>query len=472
MSKRYAIIDVETTGGRANRDKITEIAIVLHDGQKIIETWSTLLNPECYIPYGITELTGISQEMVQNAPKFYEVARKIVEMTQGAIFVAHNVRFDYSFLREEFSRLGYTYSRRQLCTVRLSRKAFPGLGSYSLENLIQHFNIKVNNRHRALDDSLATAQVFEKILRKEGGIEKVDELVNLGIKESALPKNLTLEKLHALPEECGVYYFHDEQGNLVYVGKSINIKKRVAEHFSNVTDKAQKLQQHVHDVSYEVTGSELIALLLESHEIKYHRPYINRAQRSRNFPYVIHTFLNEEGYRCFDIAKPLASERKHLTIISEYPKAGNAKGHLLAMLKDYELCSRLCSFEKGKGVCFNYHLKKCHGACGGHEDVDAYNERAEQAMERLSTVFEHDFFILDRGRTAQERSIVLIENGEYKGFGYIDIEDGFNNFDFLRDTIQTYSSNPEVKKIIRRYLAESKTAKTIPIPQKKEVYWE
>ncbi len=146
--KQYTIIDIETTGGRASRDKITEIAIIVHDGEKIIETYETLINPECYIPYGITQLTGISQDMVAEAPKFYEVAKKIVELTEGRVFVAHNVRFDYTFIREEYQRLGFTFSRRQLCTVRLSRQAFPGLSSYSLENLIRHFQIDVDARHR------------------------------------------------------------------------------------------------------------------------------------------------------------------------------------------------------------------------------------------------------------------------------------------------------------------------------------
>ena len=169
MSKTYAIVDIETTGGKATRHRITEIAIVLHDGKKILDQWETLINPECYIPHGITELTGITQEMVQDAPKFYEVAKTIVEKTEKAIFVAHNVRFDYGFLREEFKRLGYTFSRRQLCTVRLSRKAFPGLRSYSLGKLIKHFGIKVNDRHRAMADTLATVELFEKILRQEEG---------------------------------------------------------------------------------------------------------------------------------------------------------------------------------------------------------------------------------------------------------------------------------------------------------------
>ncbi|MFT5385949.1 MAG: DNA polymerase-3 subunit epsilon, partial [Saprospiraceae bacterium] len=229
--KIYAVVDIETTGGRAHADKITEIAVVRHDGENILDTYQTLVNPEMAIPYNITQITGITQDMVADAPKFFEVAKKVVEMTDDAIFVAHNVRFDYNFLQQEFRRLGYSFTKRQLCTVRLSRQAFPGLPSYSLGNLIKYFNIKVNDRHRAYDDAIASAKLLEMALNQDGSEDKISQLVDLGIKESQLPQNITLEKLHDLPEECGVYYFHDKAGDLVYIGKSINIKKRVMEHF-------------------------------------------------------------------------------------------------------------------------------------------------------------------------------------------------------------------------------------------------
>ncbi|HFB99298.1 MAG TPA: DNA polymerase III subunit epsilon, partial [Phaeodactylibacter sp.] len=309
MKKKYAIIDIETTGGRADRDKITEIAIVIHDGKKIIDQWESLINPERSIPYNITQITGITDGMVEDAPKFFEVAKKVVEMTEGCIFVAHNVRFDYGFIREEFRRLGFTYMRKQLCTVRLSRKAFPGLRSYALGNLINHFGIKVNARHRAMADTAATVEILEMIFQKEKSEEQVLDLINLGVKESKLPINITLEKLHELPEATGVYYFHDKNGTVIYVGKSINIKKRVVEHFTAKTDKAYKLQQYVDDISYEITGSELVALLFESNEIKRLLPSINKAQRRRFFPYVLFEYENQNGYRCLSYAKVKAKDR-------------------------------------------------------------------------------------------------------------------------------------------------------------------
>ncbi len=460
MNKRYAIVDIETTGGKASRDKITEIAIVLFDGAEIIDRWETLINPECYIPYGITQLTGITQEMVEDAPKFYEIAKIVIEKTENAIFVAHNVRFDYSFLREEFKRLGYTFTRKQLCTVRLTKRAFPNLRSYGLDNLIRHFNIKVEQRHRAMGDVMATIEVLQHILAKEQGKEQIKELVNLGIKESLLPHNISLERLHELPEECGVYYFHDAEGRLAYIGKSKNIKKRVAEHFSKITEKAKKLQRVVYDISYEVTGSELVALLHESHEIKIHRPYINRAQRNRCFPYVLHTYLDENDYQCFGIAKPTVAERKKLNIISEYPKQSNAKSHLNRAVRNFELCGKLCDVENtinGK-VCFQYHLKQCKGACGGLESKEEYNQRAGLALQYLKNIFERDFVVVDEGRHKLERAVVLVEKGEYAGFGYVDLENGITDPYQLKEAVSsTFESNPEVKRIIRRFVYEKKS---------------
>ena len=461
MEKHYAIVDIETTGGRAVRDKITEIAIVLHDGQKIVDKFETLLNPETTIPYGITELTGITQEMVAGAPKFYEVAKKIVEMTEGAIFVAHNVRFDYTFLREEFKRLGYTFSCKQLCTVRLARKAFPGLPSYSLSNLIRHFDIKIENRHRAMGDVLATVELFETILELENSGENVNELINLGIKESLLPKNLSMEKLHALPEECGVYYFHDETGAVAYVGKSINIKKRVAQHFSKKTVKAAKLQQYVHDITFEITGSELIALLLESHEIKKLRPHINRAQRMQQFPYLIHSFKNEQGYLCLEVEKPNARKRRTLNVVAEYPKVRSAREHLKSARDTFDLCARHCHLEKGTGPCFDYHLKRCQGACIGVEPPDEYNLRAEQAIEMLSILLDQNFFLIDKGRSEEERGVVLVEGGEYRGFGYANLEEMNGNLETLKDVIRSFESNPDTKRIVRRFFMDNSKVKVI-----------
>ena len=452
MKKKYAIIDIETTGGRPDTEKITEIAIVLHDGEKVIDEWETLLNPERSIPYNITQITGITNEMVEDAPKFFEVAKKIVEMTEGAIFVAHNVRFDYGFIREEFRRLGFTYMRKQLCTVRMSRQAFPGLRSYSLGNLISHFGISVNDRHRAMADTKATVELLEKIFEKETSEEQILEMVNLGVKESKLPNNLTLEKLHAIPEETGVYYFHDPEGDIVYVGKSINIKKRVMEHFTAKTQKAAALQKYVYDISYEVTGSELVALLFESHEIKRLLPPINKAQRRKIFPYVIFNYQNDIGYECLAVAKVKAREKVKLNVLREFPNLNSAKGKLRGLIEDYELCQNYCNTDNTGSPCFYYHLHKCHGACVGKEAPEDYNKRVAQIIDAVKIDFEENFFIIDIGRNIEEKSVILVEDGQYKGFGYVDLEEANGGVDVLRDAIKSYAHHPEIAKMIHSFL--------------------
>lgn len=460
--KIYAIVDIETTGGRASRDKITEIAIVLHDGEDIIDTYETLINPECSIPYGITELTGINQEMVADAPRFYEVARKIVEMTEDCIFVAHNVRFDYGFIRAEFQRLGFSYVRKQLCTVRLSRKTIPGLGSYGLSNLIRYMGIEVDNRHRAMGDALATAELFRRIMEAQQNKTEVASMVNMGIKESKLPKNINMDYIHALPEQCGVYYMHDKEGKVVYVGKSIDIKKRIASHFAEQSTKAARLQQLVHEISYEPTGSELIALLLESHEIKRIRPQVNRAQRSQRFPWAIHYYYNDDGFICFDVIRVAAKDRAKYHLISEYPKPAIAKARLNFVLEHFELCARYCNIQKGNGACFNHHVGKCHGACAGKEDRASYNIRAQEALESLTAIFKENFFIIDKGRSEEESGVVLVSDGNYQGFGYIDKQDN-HNASTLLDAIKYYPGNPETTRIIQSFLSKHPEVKVIMI---------
>ena len=450
--KTYAVIDIETTGGRAASDRITEIAIVLHDGKEIIDQWESLINPEREIPYNITKITGITQEMVEDAPRFYEIAKKVVQMTEGAIFVAHNVRFDYGFIKEEFKRLGFTYTRKQLCTVRLSRKSFPGLRSYSLGNLIKHFKIKVNDRHRAMADTQATVTLLEHIFAKESSTEDIDVLINKGIKSSQLPKSISLEKLHGLPESCGVYYFHDQNGDIIYVGKSINIKKRIMDHFADKSEKGRKIYQGVHDITFEMTGSELVALLFESHEIKTHHPRINRAQRAKAYNYCIFMYENEAGYICLHTARITAKNKSKLQILREFPNLNASKAALNRIIEEFELCQSYCNIDHTGNACFYYHIHKCKGACIKEESPEDYNARLMQGVDRLGIEFRGNFMIVDKGRHEEERAVVLVEDGQYQGFGYADIESDQGDIETLKEVIKPYHHNPDIIRIIRQFM--------------------
>lgn len=441
----------------AKYERITEIAIVVHDGEKVVNTFSTLLNPERSIPWQITQITGITDEMVVNAPKFFEVAKQIVQLTEGKIFVAHNVNFDYSFVREEFLRLGYDFQRRQLCTVRLSRKVFPGLSSYSLSNLKKHFQIHAEKSHRALDDTLATTRLFEKILAEQEGKQNIRSLVNLGVKETKLPPNITLDRLHAVPESCGIYFFHDGQGHIIYVGKSLNIRKRLFEHFADTSSKGEKLRAGVADVSWEVTGSELVALLHESAEIKRLQPAINRAQRTRQFAGAIFAYTDLNGYRCLAAGKNTAKNAKTLELIAEYPKPDNARNYLQSLVYQHELCHRLTHLDSSEHACFHYKIKKCFGACVGEELPEDYNLRVELAVAKISRRLSGSFFFVDKGRTEDEVSIVGVKNGRYLGFGFVSKEEGDRSVEDLMECLHSSFPDPDAGRIILGFIERHPT---------------
>lgn len=456
----YAIIDVETTGGQARYERITEIAIVRHDGQRVLDTFSTLVNPERSIPWNITRITGITDEMVANAPKFYEVARQIVQITEGAIFVAHNVTFDYSFVREEFARLGFLFSRRQLCTVRLARRVFPGIASYSLSSLKQHFGIHAERSHRALDDTLATVTLFEMMLAEQNG-EKVRTFVNNGVRETKLPQNINLQRLHDVPDACGVYYLHDEAGTVIYVGKSLNIRKRLFEHFADLTPKGEKLRVGVADLSYEVTGSELVALLLESAEIKRLQPQVNRAQRIRNFNGAIFAYTNEQGYRCLLAGKRTVRNLKQFELVSDYPKMDHAKAHLQSLVRQHELCYRLTHLDSAEHACFHYAIKQCHGACVGVESAEEYNARLEQALLGLRKKLVGSYFIVENGRTAGEKAVIGVQDGRYIGYGFVETDLQLTTEDLL-ETLAPPPPDPQASRIIQGYTEGRRQVKVKP----------
>jgi len=451
-NKEYAIIDVETTGGKASRCRVTEIGIVIYDGEKVIETYETLLNPQTWIPAGITELTGITMDMVKDAPKFQEVAKRIIELTENRIFVAHNSRFDYDFVKEEFRRLGYTFTRKQLCTVRLTRKCFPGLKSYSLGNLVKHFGIRLDNHHRALADATATTELLELCLAGPKCAEEAKALINRGVSATKLPNNMTLEQITDLPEETGVYYFHDKHGQVIYVGKSINIRGRVSQHFNDRTGKGKMIARQVAEITYELTGSELVALLHESEEIKRLQPNINRAQRRNKFAYAIISKLSDDGYRCFDIVKNTAQVRKEQDVISEFPTLSRAKGRLNFVRKHLDLCGIHTKLNSGK-ICFYYHLKQCRGACCGEEEPADYNVRAEEARLHLRNVFDYDFLLFDRGRTHDEEAVVLVQEGKYRGYTFVSKEESLGVEEIV-ERVKWLESHPDTARIIQRYVSD------------------
>ncbi|MDA3942680.1 MAG: exonuclease domain-containing protein [Bacteroidetes bacterium] len=450
QEKRYAIVDVETTGLKAGQEKITEIAVVLHDGNAVLDTFSTLINPEKKIPYRITQLTGINDQMVAGAPRFYEVAKQLVEITDSAIFVGHNVSFDYRFIQAEFKSLGYDFKRQTLDTVKLSRKLIPGLPSYSLGKLCQSINIKLENRHRALGDAMATARLFEMLCGISGEPEK------LSLKGTHANLNPTV--IEKLPEAHGVYYFFDFSGKLIYVGKSVNIKSRVLQHLSNnSTRRAIEMKQNIADVDYRLTGNELVALLLESDEIKKQKPLYNRAQRRSLFNYGLYHYEDEKGYHRLRTAKTSDKQQPHYT----YATANEARAHLFMLTERFQLCQGLNGLYPGNSACFQYQIGQCKGACCGQELPETYNLRVQEALDRYH--FDHEnFLIVEEGIAADQKAVVKIQHGVYKGFGFVPVEFLSHGYELADDCITTYPDNRDVRQIIQSYMRKHPKLKIIP----------
>ncbi len=447
----YTIIDIETTGGNFNHGKITEVAIYLHDGKKVVDEFVSLINPEQFIPTYITQLTGISNQMVQEAPKFYEVAKQIVEITQGNIFVAHNAAFDYGFIKSEFAALGYAFDRETLCSVKLSRKLLPGYKSYSLGNLCEALGISNNARHRAAGDALATVALFEILLKKNGGV-MMPFAGNDFFSVKGLHPQLSIDKVRNLPSKTGVYYLYNQNADLIYIGKSKDIRQRVLTHLgSPKAQKGLKMKQEVADVDYELTGSELVALLKESAEIKQNKPLYNRAQRKNRLHFGLFTFIDRKGYIRFNMAR----NDGRVTPLSSFESIKEGMDYMFAKVNEFNLCQKLCGLFSTDGSCFQYQIKQCKGACLGEEPCETYNNRAQKLIEELKYKYD-SFLVLDKGRDMEEIAVVVVKNGIYMGFGWIEKDVGFSSMEETMDRITKYDDNQDARKLINRFLMENK----------------
>lgn len=450
----YAILDIETTGGKYNEEGITEIAIYKFDGHKIVDQFSSLINPEKPIQPFVVNLTGINNDMLRQAPKFYEVAKRIIEITDGCVVVAHNAQFDNRILTTEFDRLGYAYEKETLCTVELAKKLIPDMPSYSLGKLVRSLGIPLSDRHRAQGDAKATVALFKMLLAKDTSKEIITETVRKDPKRQLEPKLLDI--IENVPSETGVYYMHNEAGEIIYIGKSKNIKKRLMQHFTNDNKKSKKIQLEVKSVTFEKTGSELIALLKESEEIKQNKPLFNRALRRTLFTHQLNSFVDEKGYINLKIEKA-DGRKKAITTFSNYQQA---KSSLFKITEENQLCQKLTGLYDTKKQCFNYTIKECYGACIDKEPIADYNNRVNAFLEKCS--YENqNMLIIDRGREIEERSVVLIENGVYKGYGFYNLNYQINNPEILKSIINPMQNNRDAQHIIQNYLRKNSVLKTV-----------
>ncbi|MDG1871323.1 exonuclease domain-containing protein [Flavobacterium frigidarium] len=450
----YAILDIETTGGAFNEEGITEIAIYKYDGHEIVDQFISLVNPEIPIQPFVVKLTGINNSMLVSAPKFYEVAKRIIEITQDCVIVAHNADFDYRILRTEFKRLGYDFTMKTLCTVELSKKLLPEQPSHSLGKLVRALGIPMADRHRASGDALATVKLFQMLLEKDVHKEIVKDFIKLKIEKGLAPRLQDI--IRDLPNIVGVYYIYNEKGDLIYVGKSKNIKKRINQHFTGITNSSKKIQAEVFTVTYEETGSELVALLKESQEIKIHKPRYNRAQRKNIFQWALYPEVDKEGYINLKLQKADGRKKE----ITSFTSLLEGKNMLFRVTEKYHLCQKYTGLYETKTACFQYKIKECDGACIGLVSTQEYNERVKEFI-KASEFESQNMVIVDRGRTISERSAILIENGIYKGYAFYDLNYQITNMEVLKNILIPMINNRDVKNIIQSYLRKEKKPKLI-----------
>ena len=438
----FAIVDIETTGGHASANGITEIAIAIHDGQRLVDTFSTLINPQVPIPIFIQSLTGISNAMVSQAPAFDEVAASIYSLLHNKVFVAHNVNFDYSFVKHKLAAAGYNLDCNKLCTVRMARKLLPGYPSYSLGKLCRSLDIHIEERHRATGDAMATVKLFEKILANDVGGE-IKNMLKTGSKEKYLPPHLPADQVAGLPTDAGVYYFHNNKGKVIYVGKAKDLKKRVTSHFSNNKPGRQKqdFMREIHNISYQVCGSELMAFILESIEIKRLWPLYNRSLKSFQQIYALYVYEDGRGYQRLVIEK----KKKQLEPLYTFNLLVEGMSVLKQLVENFELCPRLCFIDKTPGPTLADEVRS-----------PAYNERVQSAINHLKTTLP-TFAIVEQlsvPNNNNPQGIILMEKGRFYGMGYAPANISYSLIENVKQHVTPYPESDYIRGLMYQYVSK------------------
>ncbi|MFN4914890.1 MAG: exonuclease domain-containing protein [Sphingomonadales bacterium] len=443
----FAIVDIETTGGNPLYAGITEICAVITDGAKVVQVYETLLNPGYTIPRNITALTGISQEMTEKAPVFAEIAAQLHHLLHDKIFVAHNVNFDLGFIQNEFSKAGFSFHPPKLCTVKLSRKAFPGRRSYSLGNICSNLGIGIQNRHRAGGDAFATGELFHQCLNQLGHAE-VLKMAKSTRRKITVPPALSEDEINNLPDAAGVYFFRDQNGKILYTGKANNIQKRVRQHFDVKRGKTALQLERIHKIDYQLCGNELLSLLTEAHVIHTYWPEWNVSGKHVGNRYAIYRFPTQSGYQRLQTEK----FRKGSLSGIPFPRFRDAKQILGKMLHEYDICPVLA---RSHGRCY---VPGCYCENPSDKSIATHNQRVEEAMMNLQEQ-KNRLLVKGEGRKTGEKALILIENGAVAGWGFADEHKSEKE---LISCIEPKPDIPETRAIIAGFLRQAKTENKIP----------
>lgn len=454
----YAIIDVETTGGSPKRERIIEIAIVKSNGEKIIDSYQTLINPEKNIPPFVSNLTGISNEMVEQAPLFEEVSKQIDAFTKGCVIVAHNAHFDYGFIKNEFRYIGEYYQRDRICTVKLTQRALPGLEGYSLGKLAEHFSIEHKDKHRAFGDAEATARLLHILLR-DANPQILAQFMHRGYIHHPPEIKIPEKRILAVPDETGVLMFHDSAGKILYIMKSHDLYTRITDmlfYFNPDTHKGNMLKKAT-DISFTITGSEILAQILEIQHIYKNRPSYNKKTYGLNLV-EMQTDKDKYGYYNIHLARSSKITNKGLYFSNFY----EANSQIGSLVKLHKLCPILCTREtNANGSCEYFEKKLCMGACVNQEEQVTYNKRVERAMKKLKYK-KPNFILIDEGPNIESKTAFLIQNNKCLGYAVFDKEAIPETPEMLADQITPILKHPVIDQKIRMFIQKKKYEKLIP----------
>jgi len=455
---KFAITDIETTGSGIKGNRITEICIIIVQNGKVIDEYTSLVNPSQAIPLYIETLTGINDEMVHDAPPFSEIADEVEKITKDCIFVAHNVNFDYNIVRAEFTNLDRDYKRKRLCTVRLAKKLIPGLFSYSLGNICTSINIPHLDRHRAKGDCEATVTLFQRCLSLDPEFEVINQLLNQKTAASYLPPNFKSSDFEKLPVTTGVYFFKDKDGRPLYIGKAKNIKSRIKSHFQEKSNRKYKLMQETYSIDFELTGNEFLALLRESELILKYYPKYNKAQKKISRPYTLTSYHNQKGIEQFALHK---NKIAPVSWMKFYTREEAIK-FMEFLCEEFQLCPKYCGLQTGVKICDHYKIKDCSGVCNHEISIEEYNSRVEKAIEYIES-YDASCLLLEKGRTKEEKSFIYLNKGKYAGYGYVGPSDDFNHPEEFKNFLTPSKTSSYADRIVSKYLNTKKNISKIPL---------
>ncbi len=436
----YAVVDIETTGGYAAANGITEIAVFITTGKRIVQKFHTLLNPVYTIPKYITALTGITNEMVEFERPFSAIAGELYELLQDKVFVAHNVNFDYSFVKHHLAQCGYELDCKKLCTVRLSRKVVPLSPGYGLGKICSHLGIKIEDRHRATGDAHATARLLHHLLKADTN-GHAQTMIKGRNKEQFLPPNIPAHVIRQLPHQPGVYYFHNKKGKVIYVGKAKNLVKRVNSHFSNNRPNKQKQEflKKIYNISYKETGTELMAFILESIEIRKLWPEQNLNQKRFEQAYGLYCFEDRKGYLRLCIEK----KKKNIPPLYTFNLLIEGHNRLRKLVQEFSLCPKLCFLQKENTSC------NCH-VCEKNEKSGKYNKRVETCIRHLNRELP-SFALIDHGLKNDEQSCILMERGRFYGMGYLPTDISLATIEEFKTHLTPYTENDYIRGLVYQH---------------------